>query len=499
MSTSGRHVNNRHLQDRATRQTHSSGGWDPSIGGLSAGESRDGEQLQSLDVAPRAVNTGHFDPVAEAPRVRNRPLTADANVWIDETGLHVDDGAIFLNDYTGSSVLEASGFAGSWVEFIASGVYNSSFSAGSTSALAVSKVGTGTGADYGPSLSIDLPYWVIDSITGSVTLQRVIDSSKPAGHYLRFLGNGSGGTATIYQDAPVSPLTYGYGTVWSWAKPAVSGPVDVSVQQQYTNASHVLIGSLHSTAYVVATAGEEKLFPGLSIAAGARYVRVKLVVTLGAGETLELYRVETTQNRGYVGELFVNSYIFFKNGAALVDAGTAYGLNISGTLDTGESGLVTHSSGAATGSSGHAYEVRSWSASEDAYAAFHVPGNFAAMFGLGAAAKDFVVGGWSMGAARYRVWSDYNRRSYVATVSVTVPAGSAGVAGAATVTFPAGRFSVKPVVIVTQASLPASSGLFIPKINSNGDSTFVDVYVYSSVALASSVTVSVNVLAFQSV
>ena len=41
---------------------------------------------------------------------------------------------------------------------------------------------------------------------------------------------------------------------------------------------------------------------------------------------------------------------------------------------------------------------------EDAFMAFHVSGDFALYFGLDGASNDLAVGGWSMGAAKYKVW-----------------------------------------------------------------------------------------------
>ena len=40
----------------------------------------------------------------------------------------------------------------------------------------------------------------------------------------------------------------------------------------------------------------------------------------------------------------------------------------------------------------------------DAFMQFHVSGDFAAYFGLDGSTNDFAVGGWSMGAAKYKVW-----------------------------------------------------------------------------------------------
>jgi hypothetical protein len=53
-------------------------------------------------------------------------------------------------------------------------------------------------------------------------------------------------------------------------------------------------------------------------------------------------------------------------------------------------------------------EIRQDTAQKDALMAFHVIGDFATYFGLDGGLNDFVIGGWSLGANKYRVWSEYN-------------------------------------------------------------------------------------------
>lgn len=63
-------------------------------------------------------------------------------------------------------------------------------------------------------------------------------------------------------------------------------------------------------------------------------------------------------------------------------------------------------------------------------------------------------------------------------------AGSVGISlaaaafGSATVTFPASRFTVAPIVMITQTSLPASSGTLIPKLTGTSTSGFT-AYAYT--------------------
>ena len=54
-------------------------------------------------------------------------------------------------------------------------------------------------------------------------------------------------------------------------------------------------------------------------------------------------------------------------------------------------------------------EVFQDQAGEDAFMAFHVGGDYALYFGLDGASNDLAVGGWSMGAAKYKVWHAGNQ------------------------------------------------------------------------------------------
>jgi microcystin-dependent protein len=60
-----------------------------------------------------------------------------------------------------------------------------------------------------------------------------------------------------------------------------------------------------------------------------------------------------------------------------------------------------------TGSLG-AIEIFNSGVGNDAFMAFHTQGDFAMYFGLDADANDLAVGGWSMGAAKYKIWHQNN-------------------------------------------------------------------------------------------
>jgi len=81
-------------------------------------------------------------------------------------------------------------------------------------------------------------------------------------------------------------------------------------------------------------------------------------------------------------------------------------------------------------------EIRQDTAQKDALMAFHVIGDFATYFGLDGGLNDFVIGGWSLGANKYRVWSEYNNDitgqvAYFATAVASAPSGWIKANGAA--------------------------------------------------------------------
>lgn len=253
MASTGTHVRIRHPQGLAsTRDTHGSGGFDPTVSGLPYGMARDGEQTALPDLGPGAVVTGHFDPSAAAPQVDNAPArqavapTNIANViidadgitildgaltikdslgntvasdgrWqngsgtvvIDSGGITISDGALTIEDYTGSSVLGAAGFDGSWTQYLLLGVYNGAFKAGALSSglTAETEVGSGsTPSQYALSLSSDIPYWVIDTVTGNVTYG--ISDDATYGRVFQVTKSVAvGGTLSMYQDIPVGSDT----------------------------------------------------------------------------------------------------------------------------------------------------------------------------------------------------------------------------------------------------------------------------------------------------
>lgn len=152
---------------------------------------------------------------------------------------------IDIRDEFGAVALNGSGFAGTWLGFLNSGlIYNSSFSVGLTGTnFAVSQVGTGsTIADYEASKSSQLPYWVISS-SQSATFNLLYAPSYSNDSYLR--SNGLGGTIdSWYQDVPLD-LSTEYPTVY-WREeliPAATpgSTVERIVALSYRDVNHVML------------------------------------------------------------------------------------------------------------------------------------------------------------------------------------------------------------------------------------------------------------------
>lgn len=87
-------------------------------------------------------------------------LNSAATVTIDETGITVLNGALVLQDEFGKTAMEASGFSGSWFDFIGLGLYNSRFLSGTTGALTMNR-------------SALMPYWTLSQQAGTPTASKL--------------------------------------------------------------------------------------------------------------------------------------------------------------------------------------------------------------------------------------------------------------------------------------------------------------------------------------
>jgi hypothetical protein len=109
-----------------------------------------------VSAASRLTGTTDLDPTAVINQATNL-INGTATVTVDNAGLHIESGALFIKDEFGYTVLVASGFSGTWSDFLATGLYNGLFLAGT--------VGTVTNGR-----TSKLPYWTVADTAGTPTL-----------------------------------------------------------------------------------------------------------------------------------------------------------------------------------------------------------------------------------------------------------------------------------------------------------------------------------------
>ena len=155
------------------------------------------------------IQTHMLDPLAAIQNLINGPAT----VTIDDSGLTIEDGALTLKDEFGETVLVASGFAGSWADFLNGGLYNYTFTAG-------------IAGDIPDGRSASLPYWTV-SRSGSSTLtwtaQESISARVSTGESLTILSDAVRVKPNTMYEVQVNGEVVGVGGVGS------SGTADIEV------------------------------------------------------------------------------------------------------------------------------------------------------------------------------------------------------------------------------------------------------------------------------
>ena len=126
------------------------------------------------EIAAEAITTEKFHVGAKAPGVEN----STSEVLIDDTGITILNGKLFLLDSAGSSVLEGAGFGGSWLDFLKTSAYNGTFS-------------SGIGHSIPPPAKVevttddDLPYWTVNRQDGATTTNaKVYHASASDAYYV---------------------------------------------------------------------------------------------------------------------------------------------------------------------------------------------------------------------------------------------------------------------------------------------------------------------------
>lgn len=127
-----------------------------------------------------------------------------ATVVIDSSGIAVLNGAISLQDEFGATAMQASGFSGTWRDFLGHGLYNAAFVAGVSTTLDLGR-------------TAELPFWTVarDNAgagaptydnTGSAVLTRAADTNMPGGFRVRCTFGAIANNAYVRSDlVPVIP------------------------------------------------------------------------------------------------------------------------------------------------------------------------------------------------------------------------------------------------------------------------------------------------------
>lgn len=264
------------------------------------------KSLDGVDIAADSITAAQIAAGAiSVSELAAGAVTADKIAALAVTASKID-----IRDDFGASVLNGSGFGGSWLGFLGSGlIYNSSFSVGLTGAnFSLSQVGTGsTIADYEDSKSLQLPYWVIEYFTSSV-FRLLADATASNGFLLTAQGT-LGTSCMFYQDVSLD-LTTVYPTIL-WREgivdPAAGSFFNRHIKVSYRDVNHAIIGTEYGEVTSAFNAGgpartistvQSRVVTGLGpVPSNAVYLRVKFqVVHFGPATTVYYLDSVSMQN-----------------------------------------------------------------------------------------------------------------------------------------------------------------------------------------------------------
>lgn len=176
------------------------------VGSISHADTADLADLATLaSEATHALDADTADQAALAllADLAESVSNVGATVIINASGITILNGFLSIADEFGATVLGASGFSGSWNAFVALGIYNGNFAAGT--------VGT---VPNGRTSS--LPYWTVSNVAGSPTLTFL------SGGGVRYTWAAINTTKRILSDrVPILPgRAYNAGFATSWARGA---------------------------------------------------------------------------------------------------------------------------------------------------------------------------------------------------------------------------------------------------------------------------------------
>lgn len=282
---------------------------------------------------------GHIQPVGWVSNAAAG--SGAANVIIDAEGITIYDGKIFLYDYGGSSVLGAAGFAGSWIDFITSRVYNGIFRNGTVGNLAVTETGgADTVTEYEASLSSLVPYWVIQLVTGTFTL--ATDSTAPGGQVIRW--SGTSFNSNIYQDIPVTPgRAYMIQMLWKYTNSA--SEFARNMRWSWRDKNHAIIGTAVADGLSYTTSQSAYTVDGLVHPNGelaptnAAYLRIETRMTRTSGSPdVRLAGIALQEATVFGPVRFVGTSYALEASTSATDAQPKFRINTDGALEWGPGG-----------------------------------------------------------------------------------------------------------------------------------------------------------------
>jgi hypothetical protein len=182
-------------------------------------------------IAAGAVSTSELAVGARLVGEVANDNTGTPGVFIDSSGILIRDGKLTLEDEFGLTTMQASGFSGSWADYVGTGLYNGTFAAGAIGGLPIGRT---------PSL----PYWNITKSVGNPTVTRDADSSYPGGYRLRATFSAIGDAVTVASDPVpvVGGMTYGVAIVYGFGV-TVAGTLDLFYTTKFYDAAGSLIAT----------------------------------------------------------------------------------------------------------------------------------------------------------------------------------------------------------------------------------------------------------------
>jgi hypothetical protein len=284
----------------------------------------------------------------------------------------------------------------------------------------VTSVGSGAGLTGGPftvSGSIAVDYVGTDSIikaaptasasiltsdflliaTSNGNVYETTFSNLPLDNYNRWRVQAN--TGSVYNVVSDTNVDFIGGTNISTSTGTQAGGLTVTINNDLTNNTQLTNGAGYITASSTNTLTNKS---GLI----SQWTNDSGYVTGGgsigdylplAGGTMANTNLVTNMNADLLDG--INSTSFLRSDAAdTADQRIVFSANASNNWDT----IAT-----ASGSQG-GLEVFNMGSGNDAFMAFHAGADFAFYFGIDADNNQLSVGGWSMGANKYKVWSGYN-------------------------------------------------------------------------------------------